>query len=418
MLPTSSPRFSSPHLIDDIASSRRLSLDSLPAPVRRALSHPVALRLRTYKQQHPRRTLALLGLAALAAGWGLVAGVLAFLDARAEIPYGHSALAWGTHPDAVVNWGDYVGLGHQRAKVLAGTPQGYADIGDWFPRLEKELAGPLYRRRRSAEEKARGDEPQDLSEGRGRKASGGAPRDRHGVLGGASVEWSTGVIGSGTWLGPGVDMRKDGSSAPASLGDDDAAQPASSAAAMMTPGHVALTEHIVEKGWVFLDEEDRANTAKLQAEAHDKDFFETLPLRERVRGDPAGMREAAEGWARVYAAMDTPAPKSALEVQLERMVRRVPVVVFSKTTCPYSKRAKERLKDLDLYPAVHVVEVDLRPDMPQLKGLLKRRTNHSTWPSIIIGSRSIGGSDDLERLLASGELGEMLEEVGVKWSGP
>ncbi|GAA6053993.1 hypothetical protein JCM3770_002408 [Rhodotorula araucariae] len=414
MLPTTAPLPSSPHFLDDTASSRRVSLDDLPAPVRSALSHPLVLRLRTYKQQHPRRTRSLVAFAALAAGWALVAGVLAFLEARAEIPYGHSALAWGTHPDAILNWGDYVGLGHQRAKVLAGTPQGYTDIGDWFPQLERELGGPLYRRRRSAEEKARGDNPQDLNEGTGKKRAS-TFRVRHGVLGGASVEWSTGVVGSGTWLGPGVDMRKD-----ASLGGraDDAAQPSTSAADMKTPGHAELAEHIVENGWIFLDEEDRANTAKLQAEAREKHFLDTLPLRERVRDDPVGMREAAEGWARVYAAMDTHTPKSALEVQLERMVRRVPVVVFSKTTCPYSKRAKERLQDLDLYPAVHVVEVDLRPDMAQLKGLLKRRTNHSTWPNIIIGSRSIGGSDDLERLLASGELGEMLEEVGVKWSGP
>lgn len=53
--------------------------------------------------------------------------------------------------------------------------------------------------------------------------------------------------------------------------------------------------------------------------------------------------------------------------------------------------------------------------MPQLKGLLLRRTNHATWPNIIVGSRSIGGADDLERLLDSGELGDMLDEVGVRW---
>ncbi|KPV72788.1 uncharacterized protein RHOBADRAFT_17525 [Rhodotorula graminis WP1] len=97
------------------------------------------------------------------------------------------------------------------------------------------------------------------------------------------------------------------------------------------------------------------------------------------------------------------------------MVRRVPVVVFSKTTCPYSKRAKARLESLGLRPAMHVVEVDQRPDMPQLHGLLRRRTNHATWPNIIVGSRSIGGADDLERLLANGELGDMLDEVGVRW---
>lgn len=57
-------------------------------------------------------------------------------------------------------------------------------------------------------------------------------------------------------------------------------------------------------------------------------------------------------------------------------------------------------------------------DIIALKALLARRTNHRTWPNIIIGSRSIGGADDLDRLLENGELGEMLEDVGVRWQKP
>lgn len=53
-------------------------------------------------------------------------------------------------------------------------------------------------------------------------------------------------------------------------------------------------------------------------------------------------------------------------------------------------------------------------DMAQLKALLARRTLHSTWPNIIVGSRSIGGADDLDRLIESGEFAEMLDEVGVR----
>lgn len=348
MLPTpasSSSALGHPLLDDSLSPPRGLALDKLPLPARRALSNPWVLRARTYKQQHPLRALLLGSLVALSLAWLLVSALVSFLESRSDpSTYAHGALAWGTHPDAVTNWGDYVGLGLQRAKVLSGTPQGYADIGDRWARLDKELGGPFYRRRRSVEEKARGDEPQDLSEGTAGKGKKAATvlNDRHGVLGGASVEWSTGVVGSGAWLGPGVDMRKDGSYALPVPTDDDAdegqgegsAAPSSSSAAMLTRGHAAFVDRIVDRGWVFLDEDDRANTAKLHADAHREGFFDTLPLRERVRDDPRGMRDAAEGWARVYAAADEARPKSALEVQLERMVRRVPVVVFSKTTCP------------------------------------------------------------------------------------
>lgn len=263
MLPTpasSSSALGHPLLDDSLSPPRGLALDKLPLPARRALSHPWVLRARTYKQQHPLRALLLGSLVALSLAWLLVSALVSFLESRSDpSTYAHGALAWGTHPDAVTNWGDYVGLGLQRAKVLSGTPQGYADIGDRWARLDKELGGPFYRRRRSVEEKARGDEPQDLSEGTAGKGKKAATvlNDRHGVLGGASVEWSTGVVGSGAWLGPGVDMRKDGSYALPVPTDDDAdegqgegsAAPSSSSAAMLTRGHAAFVDRIVDRGW-------------------------------------------------------------------------------------------------------------------------------------------------------------------------
>ncbi|GJN94599.1 hypothetical protein Rhopal_007682-T1 [Rhodotorula paludigena] len=420
MLPTTSPRLSSLSDDDKPSSHRRLSSASLPAPVRRALSHPLVLRLRTYRQQRPVAALVVAAFALLLTVV-LVARLVSSWDTSQRFRDGHSPLAWGMHPDAVVNYGDYVGLGHQRQKVLDATPQGYADLGDRFPHLDKMLPGPFYRRRRSAEEKRRGVEKQDLAFGAegGARRKGAAERyerDRHGILGGASVEWSTGVVGSGEYLGPGVDMRKDSAAAvfdgdlTEDAADSDAAVPASSSAAM-TPAHRALVDRIVDKGWVYLDDKDRENTEKLQLDARAKGFLADLPLREQVRGDPEAVRGAAEGWARVYSTMAERGPKSALEVQLERTVRRVPVVVFSKTTCPYSRRAKQRLEELGLLPAAHVVEADLRPDMAQLKALLARRTLHSTWPNIIVGSRSIGGADDLDRLIESGEFAEMLDET-------
>lgn len=44
--------------------------------------------------------------------------------------------------------------------------------------------------------------------------------------------------------------------------------------------------------------------------------------------------EAALGWSRIFGAMEGEFVKSALEVAIEKLVRRVPVVIFSKTTCP------------------------------------------------------------------------------------
>ncbi|GAA5872838.1 hypothetical protein JCM1840_005865 [Sporobolomyces johnsonii] len=407
MLPLPSSTASrTPTPILDSAADVKLHTSTLPAPIRRLLALPLVLRLRQQRRQHPRRFTSI--------GFLLLLAALYCLIRRTPERRTHAPLAWGAHPDAVVNWGDHVGLGLYRAKALASTPQGYADITDKLPHLDLALSGPLYRKRRSQDEARRGVEAIDLTDGKdkdreARKARSRYEKDRHGVLGGASVEWSSGVVGSGTWLGPGVDMRKDGTYEHELLhSSTDAA----------TKQLEALTEHIVEKGWVYLDAEDQANSEKLLAEAKEKGFLDTLPLRDQVRGDEEGMRKAAEGWSRVYGAMAGEWGKSALELQLERLVRRAPVVVFSKTTCPHSKRAKELLQRYDLIPAAHVVEVDQRPDAISLKALLTRRTRHSTFPNVIIGSRSIGGADDLDRLAASGELGRMLDEVGVRWQKP
>ncbi|GAA5941058.1 hypothetical protein JCM1841_001676 [Sporobolomyces salmonicolor] len=387
----------------------KLHTSTFPAPIRRFLALPLVLRLRQQQRQHPRRFTSF--------GFLLLLAGLSFLVRSAPERRAHASLAWGAHPDAVVNWGDHVGLGLNRAKALASTPPGYADITDKLPYLDQALSGPLYRKRRSEEEARRGVEAIDLTAGKdtdraARKARSRYEKGRHGVLGGASVEWSSGVVGSGTWLGPGVDMRKDGTY------EHALHSPSSLEVSAATTRLSALTEHIVDKGWVYLDAEDQANSEKLLAEAKEKDFLDRLPLRDQVRGDEEGMRKAAEGWSRVYGAMAGEWSKSALELQLERLVRRAPVVVFSKTTCPYSKRAKELLQQYDLRPAAHVVEVDQRPDAISLKALLTRRTRHSTFPNVIIGSRSIGGADDLDRLAASGELGRMLDEVGVRWQRP
>lgn len=50
-------------------------------------------------------------------------------------------------------------------------------------------------------------------------------------------------------------------------------------------------------------------------------------------------------------------------------------------------------------------------DGVHLKGLLLRRTLHGTFPNIIIGGRSIGGADDLERMQQDGTLAKLLEEA-------
>ncbi|KAH6914429.1 thioredoxin-like protein, partial [Coprinopsis sp. MPI-PUGE-AT-0042] len=90
-----------------------------------------------------------------------------------------------------------------------------------------------------------------------------------------------------------------------------------------------------------------------------------------------------------------------------------PVVVFSKTYCPYSRKAKQLLESYRIQPPPKVIEVDTREDGQIIKNLLTRLTAHSTFPNVIIQGRSIGGSDSLQSLHASGELEKLIKSTGA-----
>ncbi|KAF9050095.1 thioredoxin-like protein [Panaeolus papilionaceus] len=113
----------------------------------------------------------------------------------------------------------------------------------------------------------------------------------------------------------------------------------------------------------------------------------------------------------VYAAGD-----ATLDWAEERAIidKDFPLIVFSKTYCPYSKRAKELLEAYDTKPAPKIVEVDIRDDGNVIKHLLTRLTNHTTFPNILLRGKSIGGSDDLLELHNTNALTKLLEDNGVK----
>jgi len=112
----------------------------------------------------------------------------------------------------------------------------------------------------------------------------------------------------------------------------------------------------------------------------------------------------------VYAAGDT-----SLDWEKEKQTLDVnyPIVVFSKTYCPYSSNAKRLLAAYDIQPPPKIIEVDIRDDGNMIKHILTRLTHHSTFPNIIIRGKSIGGSDDLNKLHTNKTLVEMIEQAGA-----
>ncbi|XP_010679825.2 glutaredoxin-C3 [Beta vulgaris subsp. vulgaris] len=78
------------------------------------------------------------------------------------------------------------------------------------------------------------------------------------------------------------------------------------------------------------------------------------------------------------------------------------IAIFSKSYCPYSLRAKRVFKELQEQP--FVVELDLRDDGSQIQDVLLELVGRRTVPQVFVNGKHIGGSDDLQSAVLSGEL--------------
>lgn len=57
-------------------------------------------------------------------------------------------------------------------------------------------------------------------------------------------------------------------------------------------------------------------------------------------------------------------------------------------------------------------------DMLAIKAELGRLTGRNTWPNVLLRSRAIGGSDDLQNLHMTGTLAKLLQSAGLSAQEP
>ncbi|KAK1366752.1 Glutaredoxin domain-containing protein [Heracleum sosnowskyi] len=82
------------------------------------------------------------------------------------------------------------------------------------------------------------------------------------------------------------------------------------------------------------------------------------------------------------------------------------IVIFSKSYCPYCRKAKSVFKELNQKP--YVVELDEREDGYEIQGSLGQLVGRRTVPQVFINGKHIGGSDDTVDAYESGELAKLL----------
>eukprot|EP00980_Cylindrotheca_fusiformis_P021093 scaffold8090_cov82-Cylindrotheca_fusiformis.AAC.6 len=76
------------------------------------------------------------------------------------------------------------------------------------------------------------------------------------------------------------------------------------------------------------------------------------------------------------------------------------VVLFTKSYCRYSKRAKEELRNAGIVPVI--MELDQRQDGQEIQTALMEMTGQKTVPSAWVRGQHIGGSDDVHNGIETG----------------
>ncbi|KZT08640.1 glutaredoxin [Laetiporus sulphureus 93-53] len=80
------------------------------------------------------------------------------------------------------------------------------------------------------------------------------------------------------------------------------------------------------------------------------------------------------------------------------------IAIFSKSWCPYCKRAKQLLTTK--FPGVptKILELDELDEGSSMQAYLAQKTGQRTVPNIFINQKHVGGCDDVVSLDSSGKL--------------
>jgi glutaredoxin 3 len=96
---------------------------------------------------------------------------------------------------------------------------------------------------------------------------------------------------------------------------------------------------------------------------------------------------------------------------VQAQIAASPVVVYSKSYCPYCARTKTLLTELGATFAV--VELDEVAGGSEQQDALEELTGQSTVPNVFVGGKSIGGNSDVRKLHKAGNLAPLLQQSGA-----
>jgi peptide-methionine (S)-S-oxide reductase len=106
---------------------------------------------------------------------------------------------------------------------------------------------------------------------------------------------------------------------------------------------------------------------------------------------------------------------SDVEGLIDNLIANHPVVIFSKSYCPYCRMAKDAVaeagKMVPGFVEAEVLELDHRQDGAAIQGAIAARTGRTTVPSVYIGGTAIGGGQETTALDRQGKLTDLIRSA-------
>ncbi|KAI3726001.1 hypothetical protein L1987_65798 [Smallanthus sonchifolius] len=91
------------------------------------------------------------------------------------------------------------------------------------------------------------------------------------------------------------------------------------------------------------------------------------------------------------------------------LVSSNPIVVFSKSYCPYCVSVKKLLTEVG--SSFKTIELDLESDGSEMQSALHEWTGQRSVPNVFIGGKHIGGCDSTVAMHKAGKLVPLLTEA-------
>ncbi|XP_003491196.1 glutaredoxin-C4-like [Bombus vosnesenskii] len=91
--------------------------------------------------------------------------------------------------------------------------------------------------------------------------------------------------------------------------------------------------------------------------------------------------------------------------QVHEFIGSHSIVIFSKTTCPYCKMAKQVFDKMN--KKYLAIELNERDDGDEIQSILGEMTGARTVPRVFVNGVCLGGGTDVKKLYENGELQKM-----------